>query len=376
MAVIRGLVTSRFSTDTEGIASKRPRLLSRSTILVQDGGLVHEVPLIVRELNDPSILCKSSKSQRPIKPAIPKSNDRKKSRRIDIETEDGTAILFGSDLDFLKEADVDQLIEGLESCYTPKGVFSLLETMIVDEINSMVAVQALRKIIELENGPVNRGGPTTSRNRDVVLDQIVRMIAATQDNEILIEGLGLLVRDSISPMKNVFRDRITDEIASRVADDDLNVVQITEAVVIMGKLKCPEYQEALDSLWIGLWEREKDLSVDNLVPLFRTLPIFKASRKLVQAVLERSLDRLVVKLSGRQVSEILKILANASITSTETLRQVNKWADVRANNLTREDLTELLRTWTITRHADPAVEKIIEIHVDREKNGIRYINEV
>ncbi|XP_046752403.1 uncharacterized protein LOC124415610 [Diprion similis] len=349
------------------VARGGPRVLLRSTILVQDGSLVHELPVMVRRPKD--LLLQDEKGER----LSSRSNMTKKSksegrrgpsRRINIETDEGTAILFGSDLDFLKEANVEQLLAGLESCYTPKGVFSLLETIIVEEINSMVAVQALRKIIELENSPRNGSRASPTCNRECVLGQVVEMIAGTQDGDTLLEALDLLARDTISPPVNRLRDRLCDEVASRIADNEMSVAQIVEAVRVMTKFRNLEYQEVVDSLWVGLAARESEVSAEDLVPLFRSLHSFKKSRRFVHAVLDRRLERHLRLLTGRQIADILNALANAAIESPETLRLANKWAATKANTVNEQDLLDLVRTWTVTRNVDPAVEKMMETHFE------------
>nr|XP_046492838.1 uncharacterized protein LOC124224717 [Neodiprion pinetum] len=356
------------------IARDRPRALLCSTILVQDGSLVHELPVMVRRAND--LLLQDEKGQRTSSRSKmakkSKSGGRRgPSRRIDIETDEGTAILFGSDLDFLNEANVEQLVAGLESCYTPKGVFSLLETIIVEEINSIVAVQALRKIIELENSPRNGNRASPTSNRELVLGQVVEMIVGTQDSDTLLEALDLLTRDTISPPVNPLRDRLCDEVASRIADNEMNVAQIVEAVRIMTKFRNLEYQEVVDSLWVGLAAKESEVSAEDLVPLFRSLYSFKKSRRFVHAVLDRRLDRHLRLLSGRQIADILNTLANAAIESPETLRLANRWAAAKANTVNEQDLLDLVRTWTVTRNVDPAVEKMMETHVQARQGKTR-----
>ncbi|XP_025602039.2 FAST kinase domain-containing protein 4-like [Athalia rosae] len=383
------------SSNTEDASLKRPPFLCRSTILVQDGSLVHEVPVIVRKVSDPSILWKRCTTPQPAKlkaqsytavreDHFPKIKDSGTSnltgkkanrrtggvcrgrKRIDIETDEGTAILFGSDLEFLKQADVDQLLEGLDSCYTPRGVFTLLETIIVDEINSMVALQALKKIIELESAPRSRTRLSpTSRNRDVVLGQIVEMIAGSQDNDVLLEAFALLARDVVSPTTNEFRSRLCDEISSRVADDELTAAQIAEAVITLGRFNSSDYQDAVDSLWVGLAARETELTSETLLSLFTALPHFKKSRRLVLAILERALNRLLDRINGKQISGILNALAKASINSSASLAAVNRWAASPGKNIAEEDLLDLVRAWTATGNVDPSVEVVLERHVSR-----------
>ena len=69
----------------------------------------------------------------------------KNIKRIDIETEEGTAILFSTDLEFLKNTDMEQVLSSLdlEAPYIHCEKDSFIENTISDEINSRVALQVL-----------------------------------------------------------------------------------------------------------------------------------------------------------------------------------------------------------------------------------------
>ena len=66
------------------------------------------------------------------------SNDK---ARIKIETEEGTAILFATDLEFLKNADMEQVLNSLEPSFMNCEMYSVIESTISDEINCRVALQ-------------------------------------------------------------------------------------------------------------------------------------------------------------------------------------------------------------------------------------------
>lgn len=95
-----------------------------------------------------------------VKKGLPKSVEDNKfdknKKRVDIETEEGTAILFSRDLEFLKNTDMDQVLTGLdlEPPYIHCGKDSFIESTITDEINCRVALQVLLKKLKIKFYPL------------------------------------------------------------------------------------------------------------------------------------------------------------------------------------------------------------------------------
>lgn len=72
--------------------------------------------------------------------------DKNIINRIDINTEEGTAILFTSDLEFLKNTEIEQVLNNLDPHSNSCSNYSYIENAISNEINCRVALQVLKKI--------------------------------------------------------------------------------------------------------------------------------------------------------------------------------------------------------------------------------------
>ncbi|XP_024889937.1 uncharacterized protein LOC112466210 [Temnothorax curvispinosus] len=289
---------------------------------------------------------------------------------ISIETDEGTAILYCSDIERLKNTDVAQVLDAINSGNANKGVYSLLENTIADEINCRIALQSLRKMIELESGwhryrktSSNARRPSAETiNRDIILQQLVNLIAKSQDSETILQGLKALKRDRFSPSTNIYRDRICNEVMIRATDGELTVSQLIRAVRILANYGNAKYRNCIDTLWVGLACREQDIKPDLLVPLFRSLKYFQRSKSMVQIILEKKLSEQWLKLTGSQMASILNCLYGEE-SSKGCLSSASKWASVSMTTSTEKDLVNFIGGLRTKKYVDENIEQALARYV-------------
>jgi len=360
--------------------------LTQTNIFVQEGTRIQEVPLIVKRITSIEALFdkqsqktikSSNKNKKPAiihKESIPYSiNTSVKNgplkHTISIETDEGTAILYCSDIKRLKNTDMEQILDAISSMNMGKGVYSSLENKIADEINCRIALQSLRKMIELERG-WHRYQKTSSNaqssaeviNRDIILQQLVSLIAKSQDSETILQGLKALKRDRFSPSTNIYKDRMCNEVMIRATDGELTVSQLIRVVRILANYGNSKYRNCIDTLWIGLACREQDIKPDLLVPLFRSLKYFQRSKNMVQIILEKKLSEHWLKLTGSQMASILNCLYGKE-SLEGCLLSASKWARVSMTTSTEKDLVNFIGGLHTKKHVDENIEQALARYV-------------
>lgn len=370
--------------------------LLQTTIFVQEGTRIQEVPVIVRRSADVGPILFERKSKKPVKSLVPSQyldvlgKDEKQGQNykknvsssrdtsvvrkdplkqsISIETDEGTAILFYFDIKHLKQADAERLLQTITSGNADKGTYSSLKTKIADEINCRIALQGLKKIIELESGWHGyRKALSSGRSfaeavgRDTVLRQLVDLIVKSKDNEVILQGLKTLRRDRLSPARNVYRDWMCNEATIRATDGNLTIPQLIRLVRILASYKDPEYKSCIDVLWVGLACRQGDIKPDLLVPLFKSLKYFRRSKGMVQIILERKLSEQWLRLNGAQMADILDCFYGKE--HPKCLSSASKWANVSMTSSTERNLTDFLRSLRTKSYIDEGVEQALERYV-------------
>ncbi|XP_032681046.1 uncharacterized protein LOC116848738 [Odontomachus brunneus] len=365
--------------------------LLQTTIFVQEGTYIREVPVIVRRITDVEALFEN-KSKKPVESLVPSQyfsilgKDKKQKENvsstgdtsvmkkdplkqsISIETDEGTAILFHSGIERLKNTDAERLLHAITSENMDKETNSLLKTEIADEINCRIALQSLRKIIELENGwHAYRKALSSERSfaeavdRDAILRQLVNLIVKSKDNEVILQGLRALKRDRFSPTKNIYKDWMCKEATIRVADGNLTISQLIGLVKILSSYKDPKYRNYIDVLWVGLACRERDIKPDLLVPLFKSLKYFRQSKNMVEIILERKLSEQWLRLNGSQMADILDCYHGKE--HSRCLLSASKWASVSMTSSTERNLADFIRSLHTKNYIDENVEQALERYV-------------
>ncbi|XP_012532902.1 uncharacterized protein LOC105834751 [Monomorium pharaonis] len=361
--------------------------LTQTNIFVQEGTRIQEVPLIVKRITSIEVLFDKlvrrtvEPSNKNKKPAIVHKESASYStgtsvtkngplkHTISIETDEGTAILYCSDIERLKNTDMQQVLDAINMGNAGKRVYSLLENRLVGEINCRIALQSLRKMIELENGWHRHrknlsSAPSSAEaiNRDVILQQLVNLIAKSQDSETILQGLKALKRDRFSPPMNAYKDRLCNEIMIRVADGELTMSQLIRAVKILTNYGNSKYRNCIDMLWVGLACREQDIKPDLLVPLFRSLKYFQRSKGMVQIILEKKLSEQWLRLAGSQMASILNCLYGKE-ASMRCLSSASKWAGVSMTTSTEKDLVNFIGSLHTKKYVDESIEQALARYV-------------
>ncbi|XP_043488082.1 uncharacterized protein LOC122515017 isoform X1 [Polistes fuscatus] len=347
--------------------SSSSKAITRTSIFLEEGMNIQELPLIVKKINDIGLVCNFKGNGE--EAAEKMDADTKISkRRIDIETEEGIAILFSSDLECLKRTNVDEILEGLNSSNSTKGIYSLLENKIADEINCRIAVQGLKKIFEIENAQRRFKDNRLLRqeqliintiNRDVALKQLVKMIVKSQDSQTIVEGLCALKKDKFSPAKNVYRDCLSTEALIRASDGDFTLSQLIDVLKVLSSYKDSSYQELIDLLWIGIANKKEEINADLLVPLFKLLYLFDLSKNTVRIILEKKLSEHWLRLKGSQIGEILNCYRqDLSFLGCST--SASKWASVSMNTSDEKDLIDFIQSLHAKKYIDDRIELTLE----------------
>ncbi|CAL7948850.1 unnamed protein product [Xylocopa violacea] len=369
--------------------------LTQTSILVEEGLEIQEVPLIVRKIKDIETIC-SNKAQKSISvidnnykfPDVSTQNDslscnvknntnvktnsdiknKSSKRRIDIETDEGTAILFCSDLDCFKDLDIEKTLHELQLFNTPDGVGSMVENKISQEINCRVALEGLRKVIDLENNWSKQKSIKTQRSRqfdvdnsarDMIMKQLIKLIINSNDSEMIVQGLIVLKRDKISPSRNAYRDLMCDEALSRATDGKFSPAQLINLIKILSSYKDSKYRKSIDTLWVGILLQEQEINVHTLVAFFKMLKYFNQSKNMVKLILERKLSNCWSTLTGSEIAEILGCFHD-DVSAMKCLTIASKWTAVNMNTSSEKDLINFLQSLHSKEYTDNAIETSLQ----------------
>lgn len=377
--------------------------LTQTSIFIEEGLEIQEVPLIVRKIKDIETICNSKNSKNisivdncyKIFDISKKNNsitfnknnansnnntmkNKPLNRRIDIETDEGTAILFCSDLDYFKDLDVEGTLEGLHLFNLTNGVYPMLENKISQEINCRVALEGLKKVINLENNwfkqksnkmQKNRQFDVDNTTRDMIMKQLIKLIINSNDSEMIIQGLIALKKDKISPSRNIYRDLMCDEALSRATDGEFSPAQLINLIKILSSYKDSKYRKSIDTLWVGILLQEQEINTYTLVALFKLLKCFNQSKNMVKLILERKLSDCWLKLTGTQIAEILDCFHDDN-SAMRCLISASKWASVNMNTCSEKDLINFIHSLHVKDYIDDKIENTLQNYLKSKASHI------
>lgn len=334
------LLTSNGTTRSFSNSRSEKNVLGQTTILVQQGCDIQELPVIMRKIDHDDIvaLCSNTTSV----------ND------IMTRRGGGAAAIINS------STDSDVAIKQLNECVSSKGVLSVIDDIPEAELTPDIAIVALEKVydfnslIELRN----------LEDSNEIFGRIIDCIATKSDTKTLLD----ILTTSQDLKKTV--ECICNELLMRNSDGMLGIVEICESVKKF--VECQQQQGA-EKFWSGLSDQEKHINESNIKFIYQILPKLKVSRRMVVGVVERKITSIFWHLSSEAVNDILQALVASKQSPFRTMQAIARWLNTNIHAVSEADLQSIVQSFTTLGYSDGQMEKALERYI--KTKGIKIQNQ-
>lgn len=315
--------------------------LGQTTILVQQGCDIQELPAIMRKIGQDDIvaLCSSN--------SLALEGNGAASGSVGSDTNDDNAPVVNS------ITDSEKTIQRLDECISVTGILSIIDRIPNAELMPDVALFALDKIIRISSLIQLKN----LEDANEVYMKIVDCIANKSDTKTLLDTLDIL--RMFSDVR-VTIERFCDELLMRNSDEMLNVIEICESVHKF--VECQQLHGA-EKFWSGLSDHEKDINESNIKFVYQILPKLKVSRRMVIGVLERRIRNVFWQLTPEAVVDILQALVECQSAPFRTMQTLSRWLNTNIHAVTETNLEAIVRAFTTLDFSDQQIEKAIERYV-------------
>ncbi|XP_059469787.1 FAST kinase domain-containing protein 3, mitochondrial-like [Neocloeon triangulifer] len=310
---------------------RKPEDLGHTMILVQDGCEINELPVIVRKVND--FIAFDTTSELPPKAPQPSYGEHE-----------------------------DEAVSAIDRCHSLKSLYSLLEILPKEEVTPIIAVHALKRILDLENNHQFRNqenNKDANFTRAAVVSELIDIIVTGKDEASVVRALRIAARDLSGCREH--KERLKNEVLVRATENRLNLSLLCDAVRSFAHLR----SEDVDKLWVGFVSREAEISEYNVLEMFRVLPFLKESRQAIFQILERKMigpTGFWWQISPRQtiVGEILALMKSARLSSVRLLAALSKWTNINIHLIKPEHLNCIITAFSSHNYSDNTLKVALE----------------
>lgn len=332
-------------------------------VLVQEGTDIRELPLIVRNVccND---ICNEENNTN-----ININNDDLVNKLNSLKNE--------TDRKKADEEIVD-VIRGFKKCSSVKSLLDLLEIIMLDEVAPIVALCALKKIVELENfkfhiatnklSSILDTRPNVDYTKTPILEKLLEIIIKGDDHSAVVGSLELIPIDCVRVLPlEVFKNKISEEIISRTTESKLNIENLCRSVDAFSKLN--EIKTA-DQLWIGIMDKSDQINEKNVIKVFRILYMLKKSRKTILSMLERRLEHFWHCLGPDDLTEILYIMRLTKCHSHIILSTTSRWVNTNIHKMSENNIASILNELNSTNFVNIGIIRALERYLKAKHRTI------
>lgn len=343
--VLRHITQPTVASHRNG-SDKPVRALGQTTILVQQGGEIQELPVIMRKIghDDITAMCASS--------ALPQSLPDAPSQPLLINnTNDNTA--------FRPQCDADKIIQRLKAA--DDGLLSLLAAL--DELsddefrtpdvtkyalNRIMRIVSADQLVDLElieNGTLTR---------------LVDAFALNGETQSLLDAMKTMPTFNSIDSTPQSMTRICDELLTRSSQDCLTVVEICECI---DRFVACNQTAAADKFWSALSDQDQCINENNIKFIYRILSKLRVSRRMVMGVLERRIRSVFWKMTPDAVVDVVRSLVTCNVSSARTLQTISRWLNTNIHAVSEAHLNEIIVGFTTLDYSDDQLEKALERYI-------------
>lgn len=319
---LQTVVARTFSEDKSG---NNPQF-SSSTILIENGFNVQELPVAIKKLRNLA--------------------------DIDDKPNEEQAASAQDTLSY-------QLIqEEFKQCLDLRDVFSLLSKC--TKITPNIALGAIERIYDIEKNPNSLSlDPKIMQinlAKGAILDKLLKVVMKTEDTCTILEIL-----NTVSSFMEPFKYKFHDELLLRVIDNKLSIDQLCEFINFLIKNKNDiKYSETIDKLWVGFVAKEKEIDENNIVQVFGILHGLKVSKRIILTLLEQKLCDLWFKIKVPVMQDILTSFVMEKYLSVQSFGVVGSWLCANIHALDEDSLLDIISKLTRLKYTDDKIEKAVE----------------
>lgn len=310
--------------------------LSNSTILLETGFNVQELPIVIRKLRDVSDFENVPKVEHP------KSTSESHNYHL-IQAE-------------------------FKQCMDLRDVFSLVTKC--TKITPSIALGAIERIYDLEKIPTSIGVDIKSDHINIakgaILEKLLKVVLKTEDTYTILNIL-----KTVSTIIDPYKHKFCDELLIRVIDNRVTLDQLCDFTrYLINNNNDPKYSETIDKLWVGFIEKEAEIDENNIEVLFQILPGLKSSKRMILVLLEQKLSDIWYKIKISSMQDILQIFLQEKYFSCRSYAVVASWFNMNIHALNEDVLLDVLTKLTYLNYTDNQVEKAVEKYMKYKNNKI------
>ncbi|KAL7639148.1 UNVERIFIED_CONTAM: hypothetical protein RMT77_010682 [Armadillidium vulgare] len=341
--------------------NEKEKRLSSSSVIMQDGHSILEMPYAVQVINGEFDFANN------------KNENGEASVGMDLQFNHVPKSLF-KNIDFDEECEMSV---GFMKCNSINEVYNLLTTCPQDEITPKVALSVMKRIFELENNLKyrNEGFKLSSEDsnltfiRSALVKSLVDTICASSDPQVIVDTLQLLGRDSNMGENLDYVQQICNECIVLASDGKLTVNQVCDIIKSFHALH-DVGKEFAEKAWVGINEKQ-DLNEDEICNIMKVLPLIRSSRMYLFNIVERKLPLLFYNLNSAHILRLAYSLVELKLSSSRILHLITRWTNLNIHKLTEGNLRWIVFTCMYHEHVDDNIQRVLGRYLKAKNINIK-----
>ncbi|XP_041371898.1 FAST kinase domain-containing protein 3, mitochondrial-like [Gigantopelta aegis] len=318
----------KFTSSSSSSSTPPPskKILNISTLLLQDGLDIRELPLIVRCADGTMF------------PFTNHITAEEKPRQVTEEDETFKVLL--------------------QQCSSVKDIFRLLEIP-TDKVTGHSASYALLRMCQLKNA-----------NRDWDdLDSFIRTAVMNELYDTVRKEISMLTNETITSLVKCFlrspqfsqecRVDVHEEIERRIGDVQFS---ISELCALSEKLQrsSENNEDLIDHIWVHIGTRYQEIDETNIAAVCRILP---RTHKYITKMLDKQCQKFWWKLNSKDIATTITSMVRLNAMHGSMFKCFAKWTYLNIHNTSETDLMQIITCFIQFNFFDEIFTRALERYI-------------
>uniref|UniRef100_A0A131Z5K8 Leucine rich domain containing protein n=1 Tax=Rhipicephalus appendiculatus TaxID=34631 RepID=A0A131Z5K8_RHIAP len=320
-----------------------PDNVTKSTIILQDGVSIEELPVLIKKATAESLL----------------GNDQ--------------AANFDDHPKATREGASPKVSAIIQKCASVKDVYVALRKADPKDLTPAIGVQALDKLLQVRDVGLD-ARPKRSKNAEpegvsLVIGELCNLITAAGSTQVILDGLKCVVKHRYSEEdRKRYVDTFVQVILGRICDGTIKLTDLLEVTLLL--VSCgSQYLGTVDHFWQTIVAQAVDMRKEDVLKLYSLLPYFKSSQSVVLRAVARNTTKNVLSLGSEDVAYILGVLTRLRLVPQSLLTSLTKWLNLNLHVVPEKEFAGMVRSLQDLRYLDANSTKAVERYVRIKGSG-------
>ena len=321
--------------------------LGSTTVLLQDGVTIQELPCIVQIINGDFVMHSNGLT-----------NEGRRYEGLGLEIVEEQKIIKRLDI-----AEEHRIFLSFFKCKHINQLKRLIDKLPEEKLTPQVATTAIRRLLNIQASK----SENVSASVKPVMKRLIKVVTSSKDPELTIDVLLPLSRTMTDDKSLV--EPLCLEALIQITEGKADIIQMCKIVKYLQPFEFIKSKFNAE-ICISITNHPQNLTNDEILHVASILPLMKESTNTLFKFMEKKADDIWYDLKPHTIEAIVRMMVRLDINSTKMLTLISKWLNVNTHLVTELELRLIVYTFSNFDFTDNNIQRALTRYMKAKSSHV------